>query len=414
MSFDVLLISPSFPADNGHFTKALHELAGVRVLGVGDQPRAAMPDDVAAAVDEYLQVPDLWNEDDTVDRVRDWLHGLGIGPDKVECLWEPGVVLAARMREAFGVPGLSVDQAHAFRDKELMKTRLDAAGIRTPHHYSATTSDEARDAAHKVGFPVIVKPVDGAGSADTYVVRSEDELESALGAVRHVGRISVEEFVEGEEFTYDAILSDGETLFENVAWYRPKPLVARQNPWISPQAVCLADIRQPDIAPGVELGRQVLCALGLRTGMAHMEWYRSEKNGGEAIFGEVGARAPGGRLSHGMNWSCDGNVFKLWAEALVHGRSDQSMQKRFNAALVFKRAVGGGTHVSRIEGLDAIMAEHGDKIPVVDLVQPGERRRDWTQVVTGDGWIVARHMDLSGALELADRLGNEVKIVADA
>ncbi|MEL6906211.1 MAG: hypothetical protein AAFP22_12430, partial [Planctomycetota bacterium] len=69
---------------------------------------------------------------------------------------------------------------------------------------------------------------------------------------------------------------------------------------------------------------------------------------------------------------------------------------------------------SRIEGLDAIMAEHGDKIPVVDLVQPGERRRDWTQVVTGDGWIVARHMDLSGALELADRLGNEVKIVADA
>ena len=110
MSFDVLLISPSFPADNGHFTKALHELAGVRVLGVGDQPRAAMPDDVAAAVDEYLQVPDLWNEDDTVDRVRDWLHGLGIGPDKVECLWEPGVVLAARMRDQVeGVEYLNVE-----------------------------------------------------------------------------------------------------------------------------------------------------------------------------------------------------------------------------------------------------------------------------------------------------------------
>ena len=218
-----------------------------------------------------------------------------------------------------------------------MKTRLDAAGIRTPHHYSATTSDEAREAAHKVGFPVIVKPVDGAGSADTYVVRSEDELESALGAVRHVGRISVEEFVEGEEFTYDAILSDGETLFENVAWYRPKPLVARQNPWSSPQAVCLADIRQPDIAPGVELGRQVLRALGLRTGMAHMEWYRSEKNGGEAIFGEVGARAPGGRLVLALSKP-------HWCTALVRWRWGNAAYTPDHAKTMLAQA--GFTHIT--------------------------------------------------------------------
>lgn len=414
MSFDVVLISPSFPEDNGHYTKALHALSGVRVLGVGDQPLASMPADVREAIDEHLVVPKLWDEENTVARTREWLTKLGIRPDRVECLWEPGVVLAARMREAFGVPGLTVDQARAFRDKELMKQRLDAAGIRTPHHYSATTTEEAREAAGKVGYPVIIKPIDGAGSADTYVVRSDEDLEAALGATRHVERISVEEFVEGEEFTYDAILAEGETLFENVAWYRPKPLVARQNPWISPQAVCLADIRQPDIAPGVELGRKVLRALGLKTGMAHMEWYRSEKNGGEAIFGEVGARAPGGRLSHGMNWSTNGDVFRVWAEALVHGRTDQAMEKRYNAALVFKRAVGGGRVISRVEGLERILSEHGDCVPVVDLVPVGQPRRDWTQVVTGDGWMVARHMALQETLGLADKLSTEVRIVADA
>lgn len=414
MSFDVVLISPSFPEDNGHYTKALHALAGVRVLGVGDQPLGSMPADVREALDEHLVVPKLWDEEATVERTREWLTQLGIRPDRVECLWEPGVVLAARMREAFGVPGIRVDQARAFRDKELMKQRLDAAGLRTPHHYSATTTEEARQAAGNVGYPVIIKPIDGAGSADTYVVRSDEELEEALSATRHVERISVEEFVEGEEFTYDAILADGETLFENVAWYRPKPLVARQNPWISPQAVCLADIRQPDIAPGVELGRKVLSALGLKTGMAHMEWYRSDKNGGEAIFGEVGARAPGGRLSHGMNWSTDGDVFRVWAEALVHGRTDQAMEKRYNAALVFKRAVGGGPVVTRVDGLDRILAEHADCVPVVDLVAVGQPRRDWTQVVTGDGWMVARHMALQETLTLADRLSTEVRIVADA
>ncbi len=412
MTLNVVLISPSFPTDNGNFTKALHALPGVRVLGVGDQAPGAMEPEVRAALDDHLVVRDLWNEEATVQQTREWLAGLGLRPDRIECLWEPGVVLAARMREAFDVPGLRVAQAQAFRDKETMKSVLDAHGVRTPHHYRASTTSEVQEAASKVGYPLIVKPIDGAGSADTYVVRSHAELEPVLAAVKHVPEVSVEEFVEGEEFTYDAILSGGRTLFENVAWYRPKPLVARQNPWISPQAICLSDIRQDDIAPGVELGRRALQALGLETGMAHMEWYRSAKNG-EPIFGEVGARAPGGRLSHGMNLSCEGNVFQLWAEAITSGESSQSMEKHFNAALVFKRATGSGTTVTRIEGLERVLADSGEHIPVVDLVPIGEPRRDWTQIVTGDGWMVARHMDLGSTIELADRLAQDVRIVCD-
>ncbi|MEM9383185.1 MAG: ATP-grasp domain-containing protein, partial [Planctomycetota bacterium] len=391
---------------------ALHQIPGVRVLGVGDQAPAAMDADVREALDDYLPVQNLWREESTVAAVRDWLGKLGVQPHRVECLWEVGVVLAARMREAFDVPGMRVEQATAFRDKETMKTVLDANGIRTPHHYRARSTEEVAEAAGKVGYPLIVKPIDGAGSADTYVLRSEDELPDVLSAVRHVPEVSVEEFIEGEEFTYDAILANGETLFENVAWYRPKPLVARQNPWMSPQAVCLSDITQPDIASGVDLGRRALKALGYETGMAHMEWYRSDRTG-EAIFGEVGARAPGGRLSHGMNYSTDGDVFRLWAEAITSGRTEQSMEKTFNAALVFKRAQGAGRTISRVDGLDRVLAEDGEHVPVVDLVPIGAPRRDWTQVVTGDGWCVARHMDLGETLRIADRLSSDVRIVCD-
>lgn len=417
MTINVLLLSPSYPTDNGNFTKALHALPGVRVLGVGDQAPGAMDPEVRDAIDAYLPVRKLWDEEATVEETRAWLKKLGVRPDRVECLWEPGVVLAARMREALAPDsiergGLTVENAKAFRDKELMKSKLDAAGIRTPHHYRAHSEFEIREAAERIGFPMIVKPIDGAGSADTYVVRSADQIEDVVKAVRHVPEISVEEFIEGEEFTYDAILGGGETLFENVAWYRPKPLVARQNPWISPQAICLSDIRQDDIAPGVELGRKALAALGLKNGMAHMEWFRSASTG-EAIFGEVGARAPGGRLSHGMNLSCDGDVFKLWAEAIAYGTSETRMEKRYNAAVVFKRAQGGGSRISRVEGLQSVLAEHGDCIPVVDLVPIGEPRRDWTQVVTGDGWMVARHMDLGQTMEIAGRLSQDVRMICD-
>ncbi|MDG1048687.1 MAG: hypothetical protein P8R46_00645, partial [Planctomycetota bacterium] len=121
MTINVVLISPGFPADNGHFTRALHDLPGVRVLGVGDQPLVAMESAVREALDDHLVVADLWDEERTVAEVGRWLASLGVQPHRVECLWEIGVVLAARMREALDVPGLRVDQAVTFRDKETMK-----------------------------------------------------------------------------------------------------------------------------------------------------------------------------------------------------------------------------------------------------------------------------------------------------
>jgi hypothetical protein len=406
----VLMISPGFPADMPPFTRGLAEI-GATVIGVGDQPKAGLAPEVAEALSAYLPVKQLWDEENTVDEVAAWLDSHAVNVDRVECLWEPGVVLAAKLRERLEVPGLSVEQAVAFRDKETMKQVLDNAGIRTPHHYRANTQDEVREAAERVGWPLIVKPIAGAGSADTYTARSSEELEEILAAIGHVPEVSVEEFIEGEEYTYDTISAGGRVLFQNVAWYRPKPLVARLNPWISAQAVCLADIEAPEIAVGVELGHRVLSALGFETGYTHMEWFRTAS--GEAVFGEIGARAPGGRLTHGMNLSCDIDLFVGWAEAVCAGRLSQDTTKKYNAAMVFKRAEGGGTHIARIEGLEPILFEHGEHVPVIDLVPIGAPRRDWRKVVTGDGWMIARHPDLDTTLHIADRLASEVRIVAE-
>ncbi len=400
----VLMISPAFPADVAYFTRALAEVDAV-VLGIGDQPD--LPPDVGRVLSGYLHIPNLWDEDNTVNRVAEWLGGHQV--DRVECLWEPGVVLAAKLRARLGVPGISVDQARTFRNKESMKRVLDSAGIRTPHHYNATTKDQVREAAAAIGFPVVVKPIDGAGSADTYTASDASELESVLGRVEHVPEVAVEEFIDGEEYTYDTVCADGQVLWESVTWYRPKPLVTRLNPWISQTAVCLRDLEP--VSAGVDLGHRVLKALGFDTGFTHMEWFLTPS--GEAVFGEIGARSPGGRLPHGMNFSADVDVFRGWAEAVCYGSFSQDTTKTYNACLIFKRAVGDGSHITRIEGLEPILAEYGAFMAVVDLVPPGRPRRDWRQVVTGDGWMVARHPDLDTALHLADRLASDVRVVAD-
>ena len=108
--------------------------------------------------------------------------------DRMECLWEPYMILAARLREMLGVPGPTVEQTLPFRDKEIMKDVLDAAGIRTPRHGRASSGAECREVAERVGFPLIVKPVAGAGSADTYRVDSAHDLERVAPRLRHVPR----------------------------------------------------------------------------------------------------------------------------------------------------------------------------------------------------------------------------------
>ena len=82
------------------------------------------------ALSDYLQVGRLWDGDAMVGTIRSWPGARGI--DRVECLWEPGMLLAARLRDALGLPGLSREQTVPFRDKGVMKEVLDRAGLRTP------------------------------------------------------------------------------------------------------------------------------------------------------------------------------------------------------------------------------------------------------------------------------------------
>src|SRR5919206_311561 len=145
----------------------------------------------------YLQTASLVDEDAVVRQVLDATRSTRNAIERVVCLWEPGVILAAKLREALGVPGMGVEQATLFRDKDAMKQAVGAAGIRVPKHVRATTDDEVRAAVEEVGYPAIVKPIAGAGSMDTFRVDDAKELEAALARMGHIDVVNVEEFIDG-------------------------------------------------------------------------------------------------------------------------------------------------------------------------------------------------------------------------
>jgi hypothetical protein len=404
---NVLFLSPGFPEEMKYFTHGF-EHVGARVLGVGDTPKSSLDPYVKHNLADYLQIGSWQDEQEVVRSVHAWARGKKI--DRVVCLWEPVMILAAKLRESLGVPGLSVEQSIPFRDKVAMKAVLSKAGLRTPRDARCKNASEVFAAAERIGYPLIIKPIAGAGSADTYRCDDKAALERAVQATRHVPEVSIEEYIDGEELTYDTVCAGGKILFENVSWYRPKPLTCRLNPWISPQSIALRDLDAPEVRVGRELGRKVIAALGFQDGMTHMEWFRTQK--GEAVFGEIGGRAPGGRIVHAMNYSCDADLFSATAEAVCHGKISQKLEKRYNCAIVFKRAVGNGGKVTHYEGLEGLLRRYGEHIPVVDLTPVGQAPRDPRQVVVGDGWIVARHPDLATTVEMADRIGTDLRVVA--
>ncbi len=403
---NVLMISPGYPAEMAFFTRGL-ATAGASVIGVGDQQPGALPPIARDALAHYVAVGSLAAENAVAAMVRELARQVRI--DRVECLWEPYMLLAARLREELDLPGLTVAQTVPFRDKERMKQLLDAAGLRTPRHDATETVAGVWAAAERIGFPLIVKPVDGAGSADTYRADSAAELDAVLPMLRHVPQVSVEEFIDGQEFTYDTICADGQVLFENICWYRPRPLIIKMHEWISPTTMALRDLDAPDLQAGRALGGAVLKTIGFRDGFTHMEWYR--KDDGEVVFGEIGARPPGARTVDVMNYATDADLFLAWAEAVTRGGISRPIERRYNAASIFKRARGTG-RITHYEGLDRLLAEFGEHVAAVELLPVGAPRRDWRATTISDGLVIIRHRELSKALEMAERFAADLHLYA--
>lgn len=396
-----------------HFTRGLAEV-GVQVFGVGDAPLGSLPKRLRSYLSGYLEVPRIMNEDDVIERASAWLRGHAI--DRVLTNWEPTVVLAARLRERWGVPGMSVDAVTGFRDKQLMKERVAAAGVRVPRsqrvvkHSPEQGLQAMREAAEQVGYPLIVKPIAGAGSADTYACRDAAQFEEVLRKTAHVRELSVEEYIEGEEFTYDTICIDGRPVYENVAQYLPKPLEARTHEWISPVIITVRELEQAKIQKGIALGRRVLKALNMGDGFTHMEWFFTPK--GEAVFGEIGCRPGGARLVDQMNYTGDVDLFREWARAVCWKSFEASTRRKYNCGIIFKRAQGQG-RITAIAGLESFKRRFADAVLVDELLRPGNHRRDWKQTLVSDGYLMIRHPNWDEAKRISFAAATDITMYAE-
>lgn len=218
---------------------------------------------------------------------------------------------AATMRERYGIQGSRREETARFRDKTVMKELVAQAGLRVPRWASCRTEEQVLAAGEEFGYPVIVKPVRGAGSVGVSRIASAEELR-ALCAERSLKDLEIEEFVQGDILHVDGVLdATGRPLFVCTSRYISTCLDFEL------QGEPLGSVLQTD--PAVrerceDFALRCLAALGLRSSAFHLELFDT---GDELVFLEVGARAPGADVPYVVHDVHGVNLFRLWVDVLL-------------------------------------------------------------------------------------------------
>src|SRR5689334_339869 len=210
----VVFIEPRFPGNQKLFVKALAQV-GATVTAIGEGSKESLDEDLRHWLAHYEQVGNVCDEGAVLQAVR-WIQGRK-HVDRLEATIEAHIMPTAHVREAAGIPGTSVRTAFLCRDKPAMKEALRAGGIPCAASAGASSADEVRAFVERVGYPVILKPRDGAGASGATRADSDADLAQAmreLGMDQAGREIAVEEFIEGHEGFFDTLTLRGEVVHE--------------------------------------------------------------------------------------------------------------------------------------------------------------------------------------------------------
>lgn len=383
---NVVFVAPFAMDATLRFVRAAARLDGVRLALVTQEPLEKLPPGVRKELQGHWRIDDALDPGQIVRGVRGAAEQLG-GVDRLIGTLEQMQVPLAQARERLGLPGLSAAAAENFRDKSRMKDVLRAAGVPCARHLLVSGAAQAWAFAREVGYPLVVKPPAGAGAKATFRVDDAGALGEALAVhAPAVGReVLLEEFVVGDEHSFDTVSIDGKPVWHSLSHYRPTPLEVLRQPWIQWCVQIPREVDDPRYDDIRRVGFAALAALGMGTGVTHMEWFR--RPDGSLAISEVAARPPGAQFCTLISYAHDIDFYAAWARTVIFGRFDPP-ERRYSAGAAYLRGQGGRGHVRAIHGLQQALGEVGPLVVDARLPSLGQAP---SGTYEGEGYVILRH-----------------------
>jgi hypothetical protein len=402
----IVFIEPRFPGNQKLFVRGLAEV-GATITAIGEGSKESLDDDLKRWLTHYESVQNVCDEAAVSNALRFIQSKKHV--DRLEATIEAHIMPTAKVREAAGIPGTSVKTAFLCRDKPAMKAALREGGIPCAQSTAASSLEEATKFAEQTGFPLIVKPRDGAGASGATRVDSMKDLAAALASFGQGRSVAIEEFIEGHEGFYDTLAINGEIIHDFATHYYPNVLEAMRTRWISPQFLATNRI---DTAPAYEevktLGKKVVAILGIETSATHMEWFFGPKG---LKFSEIGCRPPGVRAWDLYNVGNDMDLYREWAMAVCWGRPSQKPSRRLSAGIIALRPSQDG-RIAHYEGIDAVNRTFGPYIIDAHLPPEGTPTQPVAAGYMANAWIRMKHENYDDLHRMLDLVGQTVKVIA--
>lgn len=359
-----IFISPNFPTNYWQFCRELKN-NGMNVLGIGDQPYDQLTDDLKGSLNEYYKVSSLENEEEVYRAVAFFIFKYG-RIDWLESNNEYWLEKDAKLRTDFNIQsGFQTEDIPRIKYKSKMKEYYIKAGIPVARHHLIDTLEGCLKFIKEVGYPVIAKPDNGVGASHTYKLSDEQELKQFLDQkMSHIQYI-MEEFVDAEVNSYDAIIdANGEPVFEtgNVTPNSIMDIVNNADNSI----YYIVKTLKPDVK---KAGRATVKSFGVKSRFVHFEFFRLLKNHkglgkkGDVIALEVNMRPCGGFTPDMINFAHSTNVYKIWADMIAFGHSTVPVGK--HAFCAFAGLRDGKNFVMSHED---IMEQYGESMRMVDRI----------------------------------------------
>lgn len=289
----------------------------------------------------------------------------------------------AYQRERLGLPGMRSEVVANFRDKDRMKSVLREAGVPVAASIRVGARTSAAEIAQLVGFPLILKPLDGAGAVATKRIQTMVGLQEAL---KTMGRpLIAETFLSGAEHSCEVFVRDGQPVFGSPTRYLPSALEVADNPYL--QWVVHLPRNEDAFQEPYQVIKRAVVALGMQSGLAHVEWFRMPD--GRICIGEIAARPPGAHFMELHGYAYATNWFDAWANLVVRDVFIGPWKRQWSVAGVYLRGAGNGRVVA-VDGLDRAQATMGVHVVKAQLPKVGQPRKSGYE---GEGFVVIRHRD---------------------
>jgi hypothetical protein len=396
-------VAPYLLDTTTRFVEAAARLPGVRTALITCEPAGRLP----PALREHLA--GHWRIDDALDpgQIAAAVQGLSgqLGPvSRLLAVLEQLQVPLAQVREHLGIGGMDPVTAANFRDKDQMKTVFEQAGVPCARHQLAVRAADALQFTERVGFPVVVKPPAGAGAKSTFRLDDPGDLNAWLEMAPPTADLpaQLEEFLTGDEGSYDSVMIDGQVVWDSVSDYLPTPLEVLRHPWMQ-WVVRLPRAIGPQYAGIRQVAPAALRALGLVTGLTHMEWFR--RPDGSVAVSEVGARPPGAQITSMLCFAHDFDLYAAWARLMIDGTFDPP-ERKWAAGTVYLRGQGAG-QVRGVHGLDALPPAVTSLVVDSRLPQPGQQSSGSYE---GDGYLTIRAPETEVVTAALKQLVSTVKV----